>query len=242
MTIHTEDIEYSFEGIRLVGRLALDERLAGRGPAVLVAHEGGGLAEHAKTSARRLAELGYVAFALDYYGGGVPLPPEEVYPRYSELAADPLRTRGLARAGLDVLLANERVDAANVAAIGYCFGGTLALELARGGADLRAVVGFHSGLATLRPQDAGNITARMLVCIGAEDPLIPPDQRLAFEEEMRAGGCDWRLNLYGGAVHSFTNPAADGTNPGILYDARADERSWRAMLDLFAEALAPPAP
>ena len=90
----------------------------------------------------------------------------------------------------------------------------MSLELARGGADLKAVVGFHSGLATSRPEDAANITGSVLVCIGAEDPLIPPDQRLAFEEEMRAGGVDWRMNLYGGAVHSFTNPAADGSNPG----------------------------
>ena len=109
-----------------------------------------------------------------------------------------------------MLVASEYVAAGRVAAIGYCFGGDPSLELARSGADLRAVVGFHSGLATQRPEDATAITGQVLVCIGADDPIIPPEQRLAFEEEMRAGGVDWRMHLYGGAVHSFTNRDADG--------------------------------
>ncbi len=122
-----------------------------------------------------------------------------------------------------------------MAAIGYCFGGTLSLELARSGAPLGAVVGFHSGLATTRPEDASAITGKVLVCIGADDPIIPPEQRADFEAEMRAAGVDWQMHLYGGAVHSFTNPAADGSMPAIKYDAAADARSWQAMLDLFAE-------
>jgi dienelactone hydrolase len=233
--VQTADIEYSYDGMRLVGELSVDESIQGQRPAVLVAHEGGGLTDHAKSRARRLAELGYVAFALDYFGDGVPLPAEQAAARYTALAADPLRSRAIARAGLEVLLADEHADAGRVAAIGYCFGGTLALELARGGADLQAVVGFHSGLSTTREEDTPNITGRVLVCIGADDPFIPPEHRLTFEEQMRAGGVDWRLNLYGGAVHSFTNPDADGSNPALKYDQRADERSWRAMLDLFAE-------
>lgn len=237
--MNVTDIEYFHDGTRYVGQLAVDESRPGKRPAVLVSHEGTGLGDHAKNSARRLAELGCVAFALDYYGDGAPIPLDTMMARLGELSADPPRTRGIAQAALDVLLASEYTDAGNVAAIGYCFGGTLSLEMARGGADLKAVVGFHSGLATARPQDAANITGRVLVCIGADDPIIPPEQRLAFEEEMRAAGVDWRLNLYGGAVHSFTNPGADGSNPAIKYDQRADERSWRAMLDLFAEALQP---
>jgi dienelactone hydrolase len=233
--VHQADIEYACDGLRLVGQIAVDDSRGGRRPAVLIAHEGNGLTEHSKNSARKLAELGYVAFALDYYGGGKPLPPDEVMTRYSALAGDPLRTRALAQAALDVLLANEYADSSKVAAIGYCFGGTMSLELARGGADVKAVVGFHAGLATSRPEDAANITGSVLVCIGTEDPLIPPEQRLAFEQEMRAGGVDWRMNLYGGAVHSFTNPAADGSNPAIKYEPNADARSWRAMLDLFDE-------
>lgn len=230
------DIEYVHNGRRLVGQLAVDDSMPGTRPAVLVCHEGNGLTDHAKNSARRLAELGYVAFALDYYGDGKRLPEEEVGPRYMELAGDPLLTRGIATAGLDVLLASEYADATKVAAIGYCFGGTMSLELARGGSDLKAVVGFHSGLATSRPQDATNIKGRVLVCIGADDPFVPPDQRTAFEEEMRAaGGVDWRMHLYGGCVHSFTNPEADPSNPALRYDPVAADRSWRAMLDLFGE-------
>jgi dienelactone hydrolase len=233
--VHTADIEYTYEDLRLVGELAVDDSLPGPRPGVLVCHEGTGLADHARHKARQLAELGYVAFALDYYGGGRQLPPADVGARFAELAGDPLRTRAVGRAGLDVLLAHELADPARVAAVGFCFGGTLALELARGGADLKAVVGFHSGLSTARPKDAVNITGRILVCIGADDPLVPPEQRLEFEREMRDAGVDWRMNLYGGAAHSFTNPSADGTRPGIKYDQRADQRSWRAMTDLFDE-------
>jgi dienelactone hydrolase len=233
--VHTADIEYTHDGLRLVGRIAFDDSHPGKRPAVLISHDAGGLDDLARHSARRLAELGYVAFALDYHGGGVRLPPEQLGERFGRLAGDPPRIRDLARAGLEVLLANDFADAGRVAAIGYCFGGTMALELARSGADLKAVVGFHSGLSTQRPEDAANITGKVLVCIGADDPIIPPEQRLAFEEEMRAGGVDWQLHLHGGAVHSFTNPVADGSNPAIKYDRAADERSWRAMLDLFTE-------
>jgi dienelactone hydrolase len=170
--VQSTDIEYSFDGIRLVGELSVDESRRGKRPAVLVSHEGGGLTGHARNRARALAELGYVAFALDYFGDGRPLPADQAAARFAELAGDRLRRRAIARAGLDVLLADERADPGQVAAIGYCFGGTLSLELARDGADLRAVVGFHSGLATDQPQDAANITAPVLVCIGAEDPWI----------------------------------------------------------------------
>jgi dienelactone hydrolase len=115
----------------------------------------------------------------------------------------------------------------------------MALELARGGADLKAVVGFHSGLATARPEDAKNIVGSVLVCIGADDPIIPPEQRAAFEEEMRAADVDWRMNLYGGAQHSFTNNRASAASmPGIAYDEPTDARSWRAMLDFFDERFA----
>jgi dienelactone hydrolase len=235
--VQRQDIEYSFDGLRLVGELAVDDAIDGPRPAILVCHEGNGLSEHTKDVARRLAGLGYVAFALDYYGDGQPLPGDQVMARYSELAGDPDRTRAIARAGLDVLLADPRADHARVASIGYCFGGTMSLELARAGTDLACVVGFHSGLATGRPARAGDIAATVLVHIGTEDPLVPPDQRTAFEQEMRDAGADWRMFLYGGAVHSFTNPAADGSNPAIAYDAGADARSWRATLDLFAEVL-----
>jgi len=233
--VQIADIEYVHDGVRLVGRLAVDDERPGRRPAVLIAHDAAGLSDHPKDTARRLAELGYVAFALDYYGDGKPLPPDQVGERFGALSGDVDRIRAIARAGLEVLLASEYADPDRVAAIGYCMGGTVSLELARSGAALGAVVGFHSGLATSRPEDASRIKGKVLVCIGADDPIIPPDQRAAFEDEMRAAGVDWQMHLYGGAVHSFTNPLADGSMPAIKYDRRADSRSWQAMLALFAE-------
>lgn len=234
-----QDIEYEADGLRLVGHLALPDGTDQR-PAVLVCHEGPGLDENAISRAERLAELGFVAFALDYNGGGKPMPLADVVPRLQSLMTDPERTRALGQAGLDVLLGQERTDPARVAAIGFCFGGTMSLELARGGAPLGAVVGFHSGLATTRPDDAKNVKAKVLVCIGTEDPLIPAEQRAAFEQEMRAGGVDWQMHLYGGAAHSFTNPNAGSLGmPGIEYHEPSDRRSWKTMLDFFAETIAP---
>jgi len=154
------------------------------------------------------------------------------------LSEFPDRARSIATAGLDALLAEPRVDPSKVAAIGYCFGGTLVLELARTGADLKAVIGFHPGLGTARHDDSTNIVGTVLMCVGADDPIIPVEHRLAFETEMRAAGVDWRMNLYGGAQHSFTHPRADlAPIPGLEYDQLTDERSWRAMRDLLDEAL-----
>jgi dienelactone hydrolase len=231
----TEDVEYFHHDRRLVGYLAVDDTSPGQRPAVLVSHDAGGLSDHPKDTARRLAQLGYAAFALDYYGDGARLAPDQVGARFSDLAGDPEQVRAIGRAGLEVLVASPYADPARAAAIGYCFGGSLSLELARSGADLRAVVGFHSGLATTWPAEAGTVMAKVLVCIGADDPIVPPDQRTTFEEEMEAAGVDWQLHLYGGAVHSFTNPEADGANPALRYDRDADQRSWTSMLSLFGE-------
>jgi dienelactone hydrolase len=232
----TKDVAYEVDGTAMVGRLALPEG-DGPLPAVLVAHEGNGLDEYQKGRAERFADLGYVAFALDYHGGGVPLADREaIDERLGELHDHPERARAIARAGLEVLLGEPLVDPGRVAAVGYCFGGTLVLELARSGADLKAVVGFHPGLSTTRPQDSANIVGKVLVCTGADDPIVPLAQRVAFEEEMRAAGVDWRLNLYGGAKHSFTHPrAALAGVPALAYHELTDRRSWRAMLDLFEE-------
>lgn len=238
--METRDIEYQADGMRAVGYLALPDGTEPR-PGVLVCHEGPGLDDHARGRARRLAEeLGYVAFALDYIGDGQRLTDmQDVMARLGPLMGDPVKTRALGQAGLDQLLGQDRVDPSRVAAIGYCFGGTMALELARSGADLRAVVGFHSGLATSRPAEAGSIRGKVLACIGAEDPMVPAEQRLAFEQEMQAAGADWQLIVLGGAVHSFTNPQASALGaPGVAYHEPSDNRSWAAMVDLFAEALA----
>ena len=237
--MQTEEIVYDADGMRAVGYLALPDG-TDRRPGVLVCHEGPGIDDNAKGRARRLAEeLGFVAFALDYIGNGERLAGlDEVMGRLGPLMQDPLKTRALGQAGLDVLTGQERVDTARLGAIGFCFGGTMALELARGGADLKAVVGFHSGLATTRPEDAKQIKAKVLALIGAEDPLVPPDQRAGFEQEMREGGVDWQLLLYGGAAHSFTNPSAGQLGvPGIEYHEPTDRRSWAAMRQLFEETL-----
>jgi dienelactone hydrolase len=235
----TREIEYDADGMRAVGYLALPAG-GDRRPGVLVCHEGPGIDDHAKGRARRIAdELGFVAFALDYIGDGKRIADmQEMMGKLGALMTDPSKTRRIGQAGLDILTAQDRVDTSRLAAIGYCFGGTMSLELARGGAPLRAVVGFHSGLGTSRPGDAANITAKVLVCIGADDPMIPAEQRLAFETEMREGGVDWRMNLYGGAAHSFTNPAAGSMGmPGVAYHEPTDRRSWAAMVDLFEETL-----
>ena len=238
--VTTRDIEYRADGAIMIGRLALPDGGSKR-PAVLLAHEGPGLDDYQRSRADHLAESGYVAFALDYHGGGRWISDrDEMMARLAVLGADPDRIRAIAGAGLEVLLAEPRADASKVAAIGYCFGGDVVLELAHGGADLKAVVGFHPGLMITRPRDPSNITAKVLVCVGSEDPFVPVPQRLAFEAEMRAAGADWRMNLYGGAEHSFTHPGADPARTGlsgIKYHRPSAERSWRAMLDLFDEVL-----
>ena len=235
----TEDIEYHADRARLVGYLAVDDSRGGKRPGVLVAPEGGGLVDLTKSIARRLAEAGYIAFAMDYYGDGKPLADRnEVMPRINAFMAEPRTIRDRAAGALAVLARQPECDASKLAAIGYCFGGTTVLELARSGADLEAVVGFHSGLGTTRPQDAKNIKAKILVCIGANDPIIPAALRLAFETEMAEGGVDWRMNVYGGAGHSFTNPNVGALGmPGFEYHEATDQRSWAAMIDLFDETL-----
>jgi dienelactone hydrolase len=235
--MHSRQIEYTADGARLVGTLVLPEGESRR-PGILVAPEGGGLTDHTRAIAARLAEAGFVAFAMDYYGDGAPLSSlDEILRRIAEFNSEPERIRARARAALAVLAAEPRVDDARLAAIGYCFGGTTVLELARGGGDVKAVVGFHAGLATRRPEDARQITGRVLVCLGARDNIVPAEQRAAFEQEMEAAGVDWRINLYGGAGHSFTNPRAAGD--GMAYHAVTDQRTLRPMMELFAEVFVP---
>lgn len=236
-----QDIEYHADGARLVGTLAVDDGRTGRRPGVLVCHEGGGLGDHARNIAKRLAGLGYVALAMDYYGDGKPLTDfSQAMTRIGGWMADATGIRARAAAALEVLKAQPETDASRLAAIGYCFGGTTAFELARSGADLKAAIGFHSGLGTARPQDAANIRGVILAAIGADDPIIPVAQRTAFEEEMTAAGVDWRMHVYGGVGHSFTNPDVGQLGrPGFDYDAAADRRSWAAMMELFGEVFGP---
>ena len=235
--MHVEDIAYDVEGRQMIGHLAYDDSKQGRRPTVLLSHEGPGLDEHVKGRAERLAAMGYTAFALDYHGGGVPVPIDEMFERLTPLMNDPQLTRRLGQAGLDVLLSQPVADPDRVAAIGYCFGGAMSLELGRGGVDIRAIVGFHPGLRL--SEDSGNIKGSVLMCLGTDDPFVPTETRVAFEQEMKdAGVADWNIELYGGVGHSFTNPMADQAGmPGVAYHELSDRRSWASMVRLFDETI-----
>jgi dienelactone hydrolase len=200
-----------------------------------VVHEWTGLEDYSKRRAEQLAGLGYVAFAADIYGKGVrPRTVAEASAEAGKYRADRRLMRARARAGLDALKGSPGVDPSKTAAIGYCFGGGTVLELARSGAELKGVVSFHGNLDTPDPKDASNIKARVLVLHGGADPFVPFPQVEAFEAEMEAAKVDYQLMVYGGAQHSFTNPASDGKLTGALYDARADARSWAQMQSFFA--------
>src|SRR5262245_60731036 len=233
-------LDYRDGAVTLKGYVADDGRPGAR-PGVVLFPEAFGIGEHVFERARRLAALGYVALAADPYGGGAQardLP--HAIELMTAVRSDVGRWRARAQAALDALSAQPGVNRARLAAIGSCFGGSTALELGRSGALLSAVVSFHGGLEAPRPEDARNIRAKVLVCHGASDPLVPPEQVAAFEAQMRATPVDWQLCSYGGAVHSFTNPDADKLgNPALSYNAAADRRSWAAMLALFEEALGP---
>lgn len=235
--VRTKAVQYRQGEAVLEGYLAYDDAIKGQRPGVLVIHEWKGLGPYEERRARQLAELGYVAFALDIYGKGVRAKDTH---EAAALAGIYRKDRGLmrarAQAGLEVLKSQELADPGRVAAIGYCFGGMAVLELARSGADVEGVVSFHGKLNTPDPKDAENIKGKVLILHGADDRSVPPEEIAAFEDEMRRAGVDWLMISYGGAVHSFTNPASgDDPSRGVAYNERADHRSWEAMKLFFAE-------
>ena len=233
-------MEYRQGNTRLVGYLAFPKDVTGPLPGILVVHEWMGLNDYAKHRADQLAELGYIAFAADIYGDGkIAANREEAGKLAGSYKNDRPLLRARVAAGLATLKAQPGVAGDKIAAIGYCFGGTAVLELARSGADIAGVVSFHGGLDTPTPQDAKNIRAKVLALHGADDPYVPADQVAAFENEMRQAGVDWQLIVYGGAVHGFTNPANGTDNSkGAAYNALADARSWVAMQRFFNELFA----
>lgn len=234
--IKTETVEYRDGDTVLEGYIAYDSKLAAKRPGVLVVHEWTGVGSHVKKSAEKLAAMGYTALAVDIYGKGVrPVPPQagEVAGKYK--SDRPLLRRRI-QAGLDFLNQHKTVDSKRIAAIGYCFGGTTVLELARSGAAVKGVVSFHGGLDSPTPADAKNIKGKVLVLHGADDPYVPADQVAAFENEMRSNKLDWELVKYSNAVHSFTNPDAGSDNSkGAAYNAEADKRSWARMSAFLKE-------
>jgi dienelactone hydrolase len=236
----TKAVEYKDGDVVLEGWLAYDPKGTGKRPGVLVVHEWWGLGAHAKRKAEALARLGYVAFAVDMYGKGrLTQDPAEAGKWASQFRGEGKAAgRRRVKAGLDVLVAQPNVDPARIGAIGFCFGGTVVLELAWSGADVKGVVCFHGQPTTPDPAEAAGVKSAVLVCHGADDGFVP-DQALAdFQKAMKAAKLDWNLVYYAGAVHSFTNPDAGKAGiPGVAYDARADRRSWEHMRSFFADVL-----
>jgi dienelactone hydrolase len=242
--VQTQSVEYrDAAGKRYVGYLACPDRPdRASGPAVLIAHNAPGVADFERDVAHKLAARGYVAFCADYVGDGEVLSMEGVGERLGAAFADSTLVRPAILAGLATLEAQPGVDTQRIAAMGYCFGGTAVLELARTGANLKAVAGIHSGLPVTRPEDHRRIRGQVLLLQGAADPYAPPELRTQFETQMNAAGVDWRMILYGCTEHAFAVPDAGRrwTMPGIAYQPAAAARSWRAVLELLEETIGLP--
>ena len=235
--IQTKTVEYQQGGTAFEGFVAWDDAIQGARPGVLVVHQWMGLTDYEKKRAEMLAQLGYVAFCADIYGKGVrPHTREEAAAQAGKYKQDRQLLRARVNAGLDALRRQPRVDPKRLAAIGYCFGGTTVLELARSGAKLNGVVSFHGGLDAQNPADGRNIKCKVLVLHGADDPGISAQDLAAFEQQMRDGGVDWQLVKFGGAVHAFTQwNAGNDNSKGAAYNERADRRSWEYLKLFFGE-------
>lgn len=242
--IRSRLVEYRQGDTVLEGRVTWDDAVSGRRPGVLVVHQWKGLTDYERKRSEMLARLGYVAFAADIYGKGIRADnPKDAAALAGKYKSDRALLRARVNAALAALRQQEQADPRRLAAIGYCFGGTTVLELARSGGDLAGVVSFHGGLGTPTPADAKNIRCRVLALHGADDPFVPAAEVSGFEDEMRKAGVDWQLVAYGGAVHSFTDWNAGGDNSkGAAYNEKADRRSWEAMKSFLNELFQPAPP
>lgn len=234
--VKTEEIEYRLGDSVFSGYFAYDDALAGKRPAVMVVHEWWGHGPYAQRRARELAALGYLAFANDMYGKGVYAKThEEAGKLAGAVRGDRQRMRALAGAGLEAMKKHKKADTEKLAAIGYCFGGTTVLELARAGTDIRGVASFHGSLETPSPDLTKDVKAKVLVLHGAEDLRVGAGLS-GFQDEMRRAKADWQLISYGGAVHSFTvKEAGDDPSKGAAYNEAADKRSWLALKTFLSE-------
>ncbi|MCC6543748.1 MAG: dienelactone hydrolase family protein [Nitrospirae bacterium] len=237
-TLQTREIDYSSNGQALKGYLAYDNNIKGKRPGVLVVHEWWGNNEYTRKRARMLAELGYTAFALDMYGDGKQAThPNEAGKFAEEVRRNKDEAEKRFMAALNLLRAQKTVNPDQIAAIGYCFGGGVVLQMARMGVDLDGVVSFHGSLSTDTPAEPGVVKARVLVLHGADDSFVTPEQVDQFKKEMQRAGVDYRFVAYPGAMHAFTNPEADSYgkkfNIPLKYDPEADRQSWIEMKSFF---------
>ena len=241
--VEAHAVAYQEGTTELEGWLAVPKNEVGKKAAVLLIHDWTGVQDYSKKRAEQLAELGCVVLVADIYGKGIrPANPKESGAEAGKYKTDRALFRARLMAGLEELKKQPNVDPDRLAAIGYCFGGTGVLELARAGADIKGVVSFHGGLDSPTPADGKNIKAKVLVLHGAEDPYVPAEGIAAMTAEFNAAKVDWQMVSYSGAVHSFTNPGSGIDNSkGAAYNAAADARSWVAMKSFFNEIFAVPA-
>ncbi len=234
--IKTQSVEYKSGDTVCEGFVAWDDSNENPRPGVLIVHQWKGLGDYEKKRAEMMAKLGYVAFCADIYGKGVrPADAKEASQLAGKYKGDRALYRERLLAAFETLQKQPHVQTANLGAMGYCFGGTGALELARSGADVKGVVSFHGGLGTPTPQDAKMIKGRVLVLHGADDPHVPPAEVKAFKDEMEESKVPYEFIAYPGAVHSFTHwDAGSDTSKGAAYNKEADEKSWDAMKGFFA--------
>ncbi len=236
MTIQNRLVDYHDGDVVLEGMLAWDDAVTGPRPGVLVSHAWGGRSDFEDGKANALAELGYAAFALDLYGKGVRgSGPEENAALMQPFLDDRAMLQQRLLVSLDTMRQQDPVDASKVAAIGFCFGGLCVLDIARTGADLAGVVSFHGLFFAPGNTEGNTIRAKVLALHGWNDPMATPDNVLALSNELTGMGADWQLHAYGNTMHAFTNPDANDTQMGTVYDATADRRSFRSMQNFLEE-------
>jgi dienelactone hydrolase len=233
-----EEVTYKSGDTTLKGYIAYDDRIKGKRPGILVVHEWWGQNAYVRKRARMLAALGYTALALDMYGDGKQATHPDDAGKFAAAVRNNMpQAERRFRAALELLRRQPTVDAGKIAAIGYCFGGGIVLEMARRGVPLKGVVSFHGSLATSKPARKGAIKAKLLVLNGADDPFTTPEQIKAFKAEMDAAGADYKFISYPGAKHSFTNPQASELGKKfdlpLAYNAEADKKSWAEMQSFF---------
>lgn len=236
--LSTGSVEYRAGDVVCEGWHVYDKKFEGKRPAVLIIHQWTGVSDNEKMRADMLAKLGYNVLVADIYGKGVRPKPPESGKEAGKYKEDRALFRERLQAGLELLKKDERTDASKIFAIGYCFGGTGVLEIARSGAEVLGVVSFHGGLGTPTPEQAKNIKSKVLVLHGADDPYVPEAEVEAFEKEMTDAKVSYELVAYPGAVHSFTQKSAGNDNSkGSAYNQDADAKSWIAMQRFFNKLL-----